>query len=418
MEMSKEYTGVLLSFSSIVVKSTNVKILKGLSPYFHLPITAKLLVFAPEPGSILEGEVNAVGHDFIGLLVLGLFNASIPEQNLDGNWFYKEEEEDERGAAKGHWGSYEDGRHVIDIGTHVRFVVASVQTIDGEYMGIQGSLLAPATGDATWLRAHAHDAARTPPSSSARAKAEKQGQEDNGTPVRKEKKEKKKRKRESLGVVPQQGPASAEKPKKKKKRKELPAEEAGEVGARYKDVRLHEEDVPAAVRVEDDESGKEKEKKTKKKKRKAEEVNGVADPGGREAGKVELSSYHGASEEHKENFKVEKVPKNADEGVKEKEKRKKKKKERHQDGDEQTKIEGKKEEKKKDKRRQHDDAADGAAENSKLAGDEATKKQKKKKGGDVADGANGPVGTCASEEKVPRPAVERSIKKMRRKDSL
>lgn len=36
------------------------------------------IVFAPREGMQIAGEVNQIGRDYVGLLVLGVFNASVP----------------------------------------------------------------------------------------------------------------------------------------------------------------------------------------------------------------------------------------------------------------------------------------------------------------------------------------------------
>ncbi|KAL3691640.1 hypothetical protein R1sor_005291 [Riccia sorocarpa] len=54
-----------------------IRILAGLTPYFHVNLTAKLLIFSPSPGMLLEGKVNKVEKDYIGVVVLVLFNAAI-----------------------------------------------------------------------------------------------------------------------------------------------------------------------------------------------------------------------------------------------------------------------------------------------------------------------------------------------------
>lgn len=47
------------------------------SPYLHFDIQVRLLVFRPVVGSYVVGTVNKIESDHVGLLVNGIFNASV-----------------------------------------------------------------------------------------------------------------------------------------------------------------------------------------------------------------------------------------------------------------------------------------------------------------------------------------------------
>lgn len=49
------------------------------SPFIRFNVKADCLVFKPQRGMEISGTVNMVGLHYIGLIVGGLFNASIPE---------------------------------------------------------------------------------------------------------------------------------------------------------------------------------------------------------------------------------------------------------------------------------------------------------------------------------------------------
>lgn len=46
-------------------------------PHVHFCVNVKFLVFTPVEGEYLEGTVNKVGEDHIGLLVHGVFNVAV-----------------------------------------------------------------------------------------------------------------------------------------------------------------------------------------------------------------------------------------------------------------------------------------------------------------------------------------------------
>lgn len=52
------------------------------SPFIRFTVTADCLVFKPQRGMEISGTVNMIGLHTIGLIVGGLFNASIPEDLL------------------------------------------------------------------------------------------------------------------------------------------------------------------------------------------------------------------------------------------------------------------------------------------------------------------------------------------------
>ena len=60
----------------------------GESPIMHFEVEAEFTVFAPQPGHILLGKVNLMSNDHIGMLVLGVFNASIPYSELPPSCAY------------------------------------------------------------------------------------------------------------------------------------------------------------------------------------------------------------------------------------------------------------------------------------------------------------------------------------------
>lgn len=135
--------GVVLAYLDLKIPSRNAKILAGLSPYFRVNLTAKLLIFSPKMGMMLEGKVNKIEEDYIGVLVLGLFNAAIGVTDIR-DCFHFLEEDFERS-----WVS-DSQKHVIKLGTIIRFSVKSVEEKD-EFLDLSGSLVPSGTGSLEWL---------------------------------------------------------------------------------------------------------------------------------------------------------------------------------------------------------------------------------------------------------------------------
>ncbi|CAI5482292.1 unnamed protein product [Closterium sp. Yama58-4] len=148
MRYSEQHGGIVLAYSNVLLFGRTASILTGLNPYLHVSLSARLLLFAPRPGAFLEGVVNNVGADFIGLLVLGVFNAAVPDQFMR-SWQHVEEAatdgDDEDNGQQQHWQHKEDPSHRISVGSRIRLQVASA-TGDGTLMSIRGSLDDPDTG--------------------------------------------------------------------------------------------------------------------------------------------------------------------------------------------------------------------------------------------------------------------------------
>ncbi|CAI5522070.1 unnamed protein product, partial [Closterium sp. Naga37s-1] len=138
---SEQHGGIVLAYSNVLLFGRTAAILTGLNPYLHVSLSARLLLFAPRPGAFLEGVVNNVGADFIGLLVLGVFNAAVPDQFMR-SWKHVEEAAADDGDGDGqqqHWQHKEDPSHRIFVGSRIRVQVDSA-TGDGTLMSIRGSL--------------------------------------------------------------------------------------------------------------------------------------------------------------------------------------------------------------------------------------------------------------------------------------
>ena len=73
---NRDLGGMTLSFHDVKPVSAMAKILYE-NPGVFVKVSATLLLFAPQPGEILVGRINFVGHDHIGLTVYNTVKASI-----------------------------------------------------------------------------------------------------------------------------------------------------------------------------------------------------------------------------------------------------------------------------------------------------------------------------------------------------
>jgi DNA-directed RNA polymerase I subunit RPA43 len=81
MQYSEKLQGVILSFSNVKLERP-VGAIMNEQPYIHCKVLADALVFRPREGMILEGVVNKIGSNHIGMLFAGVFNGSVAASEL------------------------------------------------------------------------------------------------------------------------------------------------------------------------------------------------------------------------------------------------------------------------------------------------------------------------------------------------
>jgi len=109
-------------------------------PHIHFTMSADVLLFCPKQRDKLLGRVNKVGMDHIGLLVFGVFNATIPNDSIPS--MYSRDMENDCWIR-----SAPDGSSVtITDGTLLTFTVNSVEIFHHDIASIVGSLLEVGTG--------------------------------------------------------------------------------------------------------------------------------------------------------------------------------------------------------------------------------------------------------------------------------
>ncbi|KAL9449057.1 hypothetical protein AB3S75_011065 [Citrus x aurantiifolia] len=135
------FEGVLLAYD-VNILDKNGKILFGIHPYFGVKLKAKLLLFSPKPNMLVEGKVVRLTQASIHVIVLGFSSAIITDQDIREEFNYTTKYGEEVFASRSH------KRHVIKVGTMIRFLVKS---FDEEILHISGSLIPAHTGSIRWL---------------------------------------------------------------------------------------------------------------------------------------------------------------------------------------------------------------------------------------------------------------------------
>lgn len=107
------------------------------SPLVHVDLTAEFTVFAPKPNMRLHGTVNKITPDHVGILVLGVFNASLPRDALHPNFEYDPETDT--------WAEPGFDSPSLGVGSQVAFNVVSIESANG-IVSLVGEMKSENTG--------------------------------------------------------------------------------------------------------------------------------------------------------------------------------------------------------------------------------------------------------------------------------
>ena len=175
MKYREDINGVMLSFSDVELAQGSARV--GDMAMMHFDVRAQALVFRPAVGMLLQGVVAKVAGDHIGLLVSGVFNASISGDTLTEGYVFD--------GSRDCWVASDGG--TLEEGTPVRFEVERLHEAAG-LVSITGSL--PSASRVAQLEARAAlDIKETAEMAAGATPAQQAAAE---TPSRREEKEKKK----------------------------------------------------------------------------------------------------------------------------------------------------------------------------------------------------------------------------------
>ncbi|KAI7840954.1 hypothetical protein COHA_005384 [Chlorella ohadii] len=277
LRWNEDLEGVLLAFRNERVL-TQAATIHPYFPFVRLEVAAEVAVFRPRPGMRLVGTVNKVGADYVGLLVLGVINASVAADQMRPEFRPR--------LAEHCWVSSKAPRHRLEAGTKVHFDVASVRR-HGAFISIAGSLQHPSTGAEGFARPPERKAAGAAAAAAAgrqEAGAQAQGpaqqQQQQQQPEQGKKKKEKKKKDKAAAQQAAANPAAAA---QQQQQQPAPVEQqsAGKKAKKSKQQKEQQQAAPpqqangpsmAAAGAAADGSGKKK----KEKKRKADTADGAA----------------------------------------------------------------------------------------------------------------------------------------------
>ncbi|XP_012073832.1 uncharacterized protein LOC105635366 isoform X2 [Jatropha curcas] len=140
-KFNETFEGVVLAYDWSA-PDKHARILSGVHPYFGVRLKANLLLFSPKPDMLLEGKVVKLTLEYIHCIVLGFSSGVITDEDIRDEFRYK------RKHGEGLYVSKVQKRHVIKVGTVIRFVVKS---FDVEILHVSGSLIPTHTGSISWL---------------------------------------------------------------------------------------------------------------------------------------------------------------------------------------------------------------------------------------------------------------------------
>lgn len=134
--------GVILSINSLRVASKLASV-RPYVPFIHLNVEAEVTLFKPKVGTCTVGMVNKVGADYLGVLVLGVFNGAITAENISKDF--------KCDLKAGMWVSQRDPEHQVQVGTMVRFLVQGLNNHSGLF-SLVGSMKERGTGAVEFLK--------------------------------------------------------------------------------------------------------------------------------------------------------------------------------------------------------------------------------------------------------------------------
>ena len=135
MKHSAQAEGVILAYSNVKIMAPFARIMYD-CPFTHIALEAQFQIFSPVVGKRISGIVKKQNMDHLGLLVNGVFNASVSSDQIRPAFIWNETENS--------WVLQETGE-IIDDGTEIVFTVIGLG-IQNNLLSISGALLAANSG--------------------------------------------------------------------------------------------------------------------------------------------------------------------------------------------------------------------------------------------------------------------------------
>ncbi|EGW34436.1 uncharacterized protein SPAPADRAFT_59866 [Spathaspora passalidarum NRRL Y-27907] len=140
--------GVVIGYSNIKLEEDDgVAKIEGSSPFTFLWITVDFLVWSPQVGDVLEGDIYMSTASHLGLLIGDTFNCSVRKHGIPRDWRFvpiQQDEVEEEGESKGRVKSfgYWVDENEVKVEGKLKFTVKALHTT-GRVVSIEGTLIQP-----------------------------------------------------------------------------------------------------------------------------------------------------------------------------------------------------------------------------------------------------------------------------------
>ncbi|XP_038700161.1 uncharacterized protein LOC119997308 isoform X2 [Tripterygium wilfordii] len=161
-QFNETFEGIVLAYDFNILDNYS-KVLPGIYPYLAVKLKANLLVFSPKQ-EMLIGKVVKITPESIHVIVLGFSSAIIAYEDIRKEFKYETRKGEEVFANR------LNKRHVIKVGTMIRFLIKS---FDEAVLHISGSLMPDNTGSIRRLDRISEDSVQT---DSAKRRKERVGE--------------------------------------------------------------------------------------------------------------------------------------------------------------------------------------------------------------------------------------------------
>ncbi|XP_038715176.1 probable DNA-directed RNA polymerase I subunit RPA43 isoform X2 [Tripterygium wilfordii] len=161
-QFNETFEGIVLAYDFNILDNYS-KVLPGIFPYLGVKLKANLLVFSPKQ-DMLIGKVVKITPESIHVIVLGFSSAIIAFEDIRKEFKYETRKGEELFVSR------LNKRHVIKVGTMIRFLVKS---FDEAVLHFSGSLMPDNTGSIRWLDRSSEDSVQT---DSAKRRKERVGE--------------------------------------------------------------------------------------------------------------------------------------------------------------------------------------------------------------------------------------------------
>eukprot|EP00123_Amoebidium_parasiticum_P005408 comp16610_c0_seq1/m.14766 comp16610_c0_seq1/g.14766 ORF comp16610_c0_seq1/g.14766 comp16610_c0_seq1/m.14766 type:complete len:319 (-) comp16610_c0_seq1:88-1044(-) len=198
MQYDDDLQGVVLGYTGLRAQQSMGRIIDD-SPFIIIPVSVTFLLFAPQIGSTLVGEVHKVGADHVGLLVHKTFNAAIAKSDMGEGFEFDADSE-----------VWIDGDKAVEVGTMVAFEVTGMELLS-EVISIAGRLVAVTKAASPEKSEIEEEVVEEEETKQSKTKKSKAPQPD----ATAEKSAKKRQTTESVSVDQDEEPVTAKKKKKK-----------------------------------------------------------------------------------------------------------------------------------------------------------------------------------------------------------